>query len=192
MPSIRLISGTYGGRKIEAPSADNRRIHPMGERIRNAVFNSLGARLDGARVLDAFAGTGAVGLEALSRGAESAVFIEKDRIAQKILAANVETLGAASRAKLVKTSVSKWCETYDGPEFSLIFADPPYYDPQGSSVARLSETLADDGMMIVSWPEKEASLVIEGLDSIDERVYAGAKIIFYQKQKLSTATKKDF
>lgn len=70
-------------------------------------------------MLDAFAGTGAVGLEALSRGAASAVFIEKDRIAQKILASNIATLGAASHARLVKTSVSKWCETMMVQNFHL-------------------------------------------------------------------------
>src|SRR5687768_9476806 len=72
---VRIISGEFGGRKIEAP--DNSRTHPMGERVRNALFNSLGEKIVGASVLDAFAGTGSVGLEALSRGAKHATFIER-------------------------------------------------------------------------------------------------------------------
>ncbi|MFA5107899.1 MAG: RsmD family RNA methyltransferase, partial [Patescibacteria group bacterium] len=73
--NIRIIAGTLGGRKIDAP--DGRRTHPMSERIRNALFNSLGETVKDANVLDAFAGTGAVGIEALSRGAKHATFIER-------------------------------------------------------------------------------------------------------------------
>ena len=79
--NVRIISGKYGGRIIKAP--DTARTHPMGERIRNALFNSIGSEVDDAKVLDVFAGTGAVGLEALSRGARSVTFVEKDRVAQK-------------------------------------------------------------------------------------------------------------
>jgi len=192
MPSIRIISGRFGGRKIEAPHANNRRIHPMGERIRNALFNSLGATIPGAHVLDAFAGTGAVGLEALSRGASSATFIEKDRVAQSILQSNIDTLGVNEAAKLIKTSVSKWNETYDGGMFDIVFADPPYFDTQGATVAKLAEHVRPGGQMIVSWPEKDPSPAIDSLVFVDERVYAGAKILFYEKEDLSTATKKDF
>ena len=85
--NVRIISGEFGGRKIEAP--DTSRTHPMGERIRNALFNSLGDEVNNAHVLDAFAGTGSVGLEAISRGARDVTFIERDRIAQKILAKNI-------------------------------------------------------------------------------------------------------
>jgi 16S rRNA G966 N2-methylase RsmD len=80
---VRIIAGKYGSRKIEAP--DNSRTHPMGERVRNAMFNSIGAEIDGKDVLDAFAGTGAIGLEALSRGARTITFVERDKIALKIL-----------------------------------------------------------------------------------------------------------
>ena len=81
MTSVRVIAGKFGGRKIDAPSFDNSRTKPMGERIRNAVFNRVGNELEGASVLDAFAGTGAVGFEALSRGAAHVTFIERDKIA---------------------------------------------------------------------------------------------------------------
>ena len=78
--NVRIISGEFGGRKIEAPDGD--RTHPMSERVRNALFTRLGEVVSGATILDAFAGTGSVGIEALSRGARQATFVERDRIAQ--------------------------------------------------------------------------------------------------------------
>ena len=89
MSSIRVISGRFGGRKLDAPSEGNTRTKPMGERIRNALFNSIGAEIQDARVLDAFAGTGSVGIEALSRGAEFVTFVERDNVAGKILINNI-------------------------------------------------------------------------------------------------------
>ena len=179
MPSIRIIAGQYGGRVIDAPANNNRRTHPMGERIRGAIFNSLGTRLADARVLDAFAGTGALGLEALSRGARLVVAIEKDRVAQSIITENIKRLAVEDRMKLIKTTVTKWADTSVGEQFDVIFADPPYFDPQLGSVARLQEYLAPDGMMIVSSPENEPSLSIDGLEKIDERTYAGARISYF-------------
>ena len=88
MSSIRVIAGRFGGRLLDAPKENSTRTKPMGERIRNAMFNSIGNEINGAQVLDAFAGTGAVGLEALSRGAAHVTFIERDKIAQKILSKN--------------------------------------------------------------------------------------------------------
>ena len=106
--NIRVISGRYGSRKLDAP--DGATTHPMSERIRNALFNSLGADIVGTTVLDAFAGSGAVGIEALSRGAAYATFIERDRIAHKIIAKNLETLGIDD-AKLIHTTVASWDQT---------------------------------------------------------------------------------
>ena len=87
--NIRLIAGTLGGRVIEGSGTT--RTHPMGERIRSSLFNIIGDEIIGATVLDAFAGSGSLGLEAISRGAKSATFIERDRIAQKIIENNIKT-----------------------------------------------------------------------------------------------------
>src|SRR6266536_3434306 len=115
--NIRIISGRYGGRKLDTP--DNTRTHPMSERVRNALFNSLGDRIIDADILDAFAGTGALGLESLRRGAKKATFIEKDRIAQKILHNNIATLGVESTTKSIATTVSNWAEAYNGDGFDI-------------------------------------------------------------------------
>ena len=93
--NIRLISGIFKNHKITAPNS--RQTHPMSERARNAIFNTIQTDIPGAKILDAFAGTGALGLEAISRGAKGAVFIEKNRLAQKILAENLQITEKKSR-----------------------------------------------------------------------------------------------
>lgn len=179
--NIRIISGRFGGRKIEAP--DNERTHPMGERVRNAMFNSIGDEIRGARVLDAFAGTGSLGLEALSRGARQATFIERDRIAQKILAKNIETLGVKDSAIVVRTTVSNWLINLDVSEqYDVIFADPPYYDLQLSTVSRLFSLLKPNGLMVLSHsgrgegPNLENRIVV-----VDNRSYGNAYLTFFRR-----------
>lgn len=191
--NIRLISGLFKNHKISAPNS--RRPHPMSERSRNAIFNKIQSFLPEADVLDAFAGTGALGLEALSRGAGSATFIEKDRLAQKILAENLQILDkneSAGEGKLIRASVSGWLnsttsqfelgEIAEIPTFDIIFADPPYYDPQFPTIERLSERLNEDGILILSQPKEIETFSAQNLEIIDEKLYSGAKIIYLRKK----------
>lgn len=180
MVLIRVVGGVYGGRKLDTPSG--RTTHPMGERIRNAVFNSLGDKLIDANILDTFAGTGAVGIEALSRGAKHAVFIEKDRIAGKCIANNIMNL-RINNAQLIKATVSSWLDTYRGELFDIIFADPPYHDTQLNTIRRLVDLLSPIGVLVLSWPEPEPVPDLLGLDIWFERIYAGARIIMYKLPK---------
>ena len=152
MARLRIIAGEFGGRFISADVG--RGTHPMGDRVRSGMFASLASRgaLSGARVLDAFAGTGAVGLEALSRGASSVVFIESDKVAAKVIQQNIDTLGVGDRAKVINTTVANWLQTRDlTDEFDLILADPPYNRPQFSTVFRLAEALKSKGLMVLSY-----------------------------------------
>lgn len=175
--SVRVIGGIYGGRKLDTPPGE--KTHPMGERIRNALFNSIGGILPGAEVLDAFAGTGALGIEAVSRGAGRVTFVEKDRIAQKCIQNNISILGI-QQAKLVKATVSGWLDTYKGDGFDIIFADPPYHDTQLAAVKKLGKVLRPGGTLILSWPESEpAPHVDDVLTPSFDRVYAGARIVMY-------------
>lgn len=175
--SVRVIGGVYGGRTLDTPPGD--KTHPMGERIRNAVFNSLGDKLQGASVLDAFAGTGAVGIEALSRGATSAMFVEKDSVAQRCIVNNI-TLLKITNARLIKTSVGKWLQTYSGARFNIIFVDPPYNDTQLATIQKLTTVLVPGGMLVLSWPEQQpAPQVSDNLSPVFDRVYAGARIVMY-------------
>lgn len=178
---VRLISGEFGGRILDAPPG--RRMHPMGERVRNALFNSLGGEVHGARVLDAFSGTGAVGLEALSRGAGHVTFIERDRLLQKILAGNIERLGAADRTTLIRTSVTNWLDTSHPEPFDIILADPPYHDPQFSTVARLFHLLKPGALMVLSHPGKGEVPTKTGVVVVDNRSYGNAVLTSYRREE---------
>ncbi len=178
--NVRIISGEFGGRKIEAP--DNDRTHPMGERIRNALFNSIGSEIEGVNVLDAFAGTGAIGLEAISRGAKRVTFIEKDRIAQKVLAKNITALGVEARTTIVRTTVNGWVETASPPEFDIIFVDPPYHEPQFSTVSKLLGLLKPNGLMILSHPGRGEIPTKTGVVVVDNRSYGNAYLTFYRRE----------
>ncbi|UTX51656.1 16S rRNA (guanine(966)-N(2))-methyltransferase RsmD [Candidatus Saccharibacteria bacterium TM7i] len=179
--NVRLISGTYGGRVIEGSGTD--RTHPMSERMRSSLFNIVGDEIEGARVLDVFAGSGALGLEALSRGAESATFIERDRVAQKIIDANITTLKIdKTKAKLVKAPAASWLRTTDAGQFDIIFVDPPYHDLQLSTVAKISGLLKPNGLMVLSYPDKAEVPTELGVVVVDNRSYGNAALAFYRKE----------
>ncbi len=190
---MRIITGSAKGTKLKAPSGLDTR--PTADRVKESVFNILGDIVVDARVLDIFAGTGNLGLEALSRGAGSATFIEKDRLAQKILAENLQILDkneSAGEGKLIRASVSGWLnsttsqfelgEIAEIPTFDIIFADPPYYDPQFPTIERLSERLNEDGILILSQPKEIETFSAPKLEIIDEKLYSGAKIIYLRKK----------
>lgn len=177
--NIRIVAGEFGGRKIDAP--DRRSTHAMSERARGAMFNSLSETVAGARVLDAFAGSGAIGIEALSRGAATAVFVEKDRIACKIIAKNLTMLGLEERAQLIRTTVSNWLGT-SSEEFDLIFADPPYHDPQFSTVTKLFRLLKPGGIMVLSHSGKGEVPFSNEIVVVDNRSYANAHLTFFRRE----------
>lgn len=178
--NLRIISGIYGGRKLDAP--DNSRTHPMSERVRNALFNSIGSEVRGARVLDAFAGTGALGLEALSRGAKHATFIEKDRVAQKVLASNVATLGVENTTDIIRTTVNSWLEKDKSEKYDLLLVDPPYHDTQFSTVAKLFGLLKPEGLMVLSHPGRGEEPTKPGVVVVDNRSYGNAFLTFYRRE----------
>lgn len=185
MTSVRLIAGVYGGRKIDAPGYDNSRTKPMSERIRNAMFNRIGSDIQDTRVLDAFAGTGAVGLEALSRGAASVTFIERDKLAQKIIRNNVLLLGCESATELIPTSVNNWIETREPINYDIIFADPPYNDLQLSTVSLLLGLLKPNGLMVLSSPGRGEgpNLARTGIVVVDNRVYGNARLTSFRREE---------
>ena len=177
---LRITSGWFRSRRIGTPRTS--RTHPMGDRIRSSLFNKIATELVDATVLDAFAGSGALGLEALSRGAKHSTFIDKDRIAQKVIAKNIELLGVENRTKLIRSSVSGWLGTSDDEqEFDIIFADPPYHDLQLGSIARLTKLLKPDGLMVLSLPNGAEAPEYAQLTQIDARSYGDATLTFYRK-----------
>jgi 16S rRNA (guanine966-N2)-methyltransferase len=121
---IRVVSGEFGGRKLVVP--DGQATRPTTDKVRQAVFNSLDSAglIDGAAVADLFAGSGALGIEALSRGADSCVFVERDRAALQALRANIAALGLVGRTTVVTSDVPAWVPALRNVDLALI--DPPY------------------------------------------------------------------
>lgn len=123
---MRVIAGTAGGRKLEPP--DGLDIRPTTDRVREAVFNALFSRLDldDCRVVDLFAGTGAYGIEALSRGAQHATFVERDRRAVELIRRNVESLGFDDQSTVLQSDALTWAQRSSGTMPDVVFCDPPY------------------------------------------------------------------
>jgi 16S rRNA (guanine966-N2)-methyltransferase len=130
---MRIIAGEWRGRKLMAP--EGRQTRPTADRTRETLFSMLASRLgsfDEFRVADLYAGSGALGLEALSRGAAHATFVETDRAALKAIEANVTAFGAASRVAIRGVSADNLPKSHP---FDLVFADPPYEPDSGTAVA---------------------------------------------------------
>ncbi|HEU0015060.1 MAG TPA: 16S rRNA (guanine(966)-N(2))-methyltransferase RsmD [Longimicrobium sp.] len=121
---MRIVGGEWGGRRIAAPPG--RATRPTTDRVREAWMSVVAPYLDDARVLDLFAGSGALGLEALSRGAAHATFVDDSAAALRILKQNVADLGAGERASVVRADAVQWADALGPDAFDVVFADPPY------------------------------------------------------------------
>ncbi len=167
---IRIISGKFGGRLIDTPKTD--KTHPMGDRERAAIFNRLRGDIAGKVILDAFAGSGAIGLEALSLGADSVDFLENNQKATKVIKANVAKFKLEAQGKIVR-KLQK--------EYDIIFADPPYDNPQYEYIEEILKSLKHGGIFVLSHPESPAPWEFRGLSLFSDKSYAAAHIKLYQK-----------
>lgn len=146
---MRIISGLYKGRRLKAPTWDG--LRPTSDKLRETLFNILAARIEGARVLDGFAGTGAIGIEALSRGAAHVTFVEADRRAAALIAQNVGACGIENGFTLERGDVaSVLARLPANVRFDVIVLDPPY-DMAGVAPAldAAAARLAPDGMLVL-------------------------------------------
>lgn len=124
---MRVIAGTAGGQRLDAPPG--RDVRPTADRVREALFASLAEHVPDARVLDLYAGSGALAAEALSRGATAAVLVEHDPRAAAVARANLERTGLAARAQVVRDRAERFCRAPRGGPFDVVLADPPYAVP---------------------------------------------------------------
>jgi 16S rRNA (guanine966-N2)-methyltransferase len=177
---VRVIGGELRGRPLKAPPG--RSTRPTADRVREALFNLLGPVREGGRVLDLFAGSGALGIEALSRGATQAVFLESDRRARKILRENLASLELEVHSTVLGDDVLSRGSTRLEGSFDLVFADPPYNaGVEGEIVARYGASLAPGGVLALEQaaeappPEPIAPLVIW-----KTRRYGGTRLTLYR------------
>jgi len=181
---MRIVAGRHRGRRIAAPPGDA--VRPTSERAREALFNILAhgrlaaaPDLAEARVLDAFAGTGALGLEALSRGARFATFIEKDRQARDALEANIRTLGETSRTRIFAGDATAPPRA-DGP-YDLVFLDPPYRSGLAApalEALRGAGWLAPGALIVAELAARDDFEPPSGFDLLEERRYGAGRLIF--------------
>lgn len=181
---MRIIAGTAKRRKIGVPKGETR---PTTDFAREAVFSRLAGRVIDARVLDLFAGSGAFGLEALSRGAASAVFVDESRAAESVIRENLSVCGLDG-GEVVRADVHAWMKR-DHRSYDLIFADPPYArtpldrDHLAELLGGLAwdECLAADGLVIFEQAAEMEVGACESLELLDRRVYGGSAITIYQR-----------
>jgi len=177
---MRVISGTAKGRKLKAVPGEATR--PVTDRVKEAVFDIIGPNVRGARFLDLFAGTGGVGIEALSRGAKEAVFVEKARAALDTLRFNLEHTRLAERARVVRADVFDFLKSAPQP-FEYIYVAPPQYRDLWIAVLRALDAqpgwLAYDGEIVVQIdPREVAPIDLQHLERIDERRYGSTLVLF--------------
>ncbi|MFH1797882.1 MAG: 16S rRNA (guanine(966)-N(2))-methyltransferase RsmD [Candidatus Omnitrophota bacterium] len=166
---MRIISGKFKSRKIKFPIKSESR--PTKDRIRESVFNIIADKLDDADVLDIFAGSGAYGFEALSRGAKKVVFVEKDRETGYILSENSRSLGVGESIKIIKIDAFKAIELLASSteKFDIIFSDPPYDRDMAKKtliMVNRYDILEHSGLLVVEHSKREALPKVEGDVSI--------------------------
>ena len=177
---MRVIAGEFKGRRLVGPDTDDTR--PIMDRAKESIFNSIAFEIPDARVVDLFAGAGSFGIEALSRGAASAVFVESGRKAVQALRTNLDTLGLDA---VVRTAdVLTWDAATDGP-FDLVFCDPPW--PMEAPVVagvleRLASDLTDEALVVVTRRSTDPTPEPDGYRIDDERRLGGTRIIRYRKE----------
>lgn len=187
---MRITGGEFGGRSLKVPKSDA--IRPTQDRVREAVFNIVQCELGGADFLDLFAGSGAVGLEALSRGAKSATFVESNRRHLAVLKENLAQLTANREPQTVQTvsaDVYRWVASYSGPGFSMAFADPPYALGEEKGYAAFLATLAQrgvvrvDGLFVAEMTAVQKAEETPGWQLLRDRVYGKTRICIWRRTK---------
>jgi 16S rRNA (guanine966-N2)-methyltransferase len=155
------------------------KTHPMSDRIRGALFNTLGD-ISGLTVLDAFAGSGALSIEAISRGASAATAIDNDISAQKTIRENIRELRLANKIKLITASANAWLSTTED-QYDLVLCDPPYNEQQLTLVTRLADRVVKGGLMVTSLPPRTELDLPANYKEVSRKSYGDAELAFYRR-----------
>jgi len=183
---MRVIGGRLRGRAIGAPSS--RDIRPTADRLREALFNILihgyGDAVTGARVMDLFAGTGALGIEAISRGAKFALFVDNGSEARALLRGNVEALGLGGVTKVFRRDATALGAAHPHPPFSLVFLDPPYghgLAGRALAAARDGGWLTEDALIVVEEARAAAFVAPDGFEELERRAYDDTEFVILRR-----------
>lgn len=175
---MRVIAGTLGGRVFDSPHTS--RTHPMSDKIRGALFNTLGD-IEGLTFLDAFAGSGALGFEAVSRGAAHVTLLENDTTAQRTIQANIRALAVADKLTLANTAAGVWLDAHATAQFDIVLLDPPYDNLQLALLGRLASSVKTAGLLVLSWPGDETLPQFVGFEQLMHRSYGDAQLVYYRR-----------
>lgn len=175
---MRIISGTHKSRILTEPKGHV--AHPMGERVRAALFNIL-HDVSGKTVLDAYAGSGALAVEAVSRGAKFAVAVEKDFRVYQTLKQNVQDMDMEEQIRATRANVFKFLENED-QKFDIIFADPPYDKYNPGQIQKLVPHLKDDGFLVLSHPSDDKAPSLDKVRLCSSQNYGNASVSIFLKQ----------
>lgn len=184
---MRIVGGRFKGHSIAPPQGSATR--PTTDRVRESIFNILahgveGLEIEGARVLDLFAGTGAMGLEAISRGARFCQFVDDSADARGLIRKNADSLGVIGLAKIWRRDATDLGPCAPQPGFDLVFADPPYGKGLGEKALRSlidGQWLNPNAIVVLEESVKAELASASGLTLIDERDYGDTKVRFYRR-----------
>ncbi len=183
MPGLRVIAGKARGRRLKSVPGETTR--PITDRVKEAVFNILAPDIRGASMLDLFAGTGAVGIEALSRGADFVRFIDLNRLPVEVVKANLQSTGLADKAEVLRMDAFQFLERQPDRQFDYIYIAPPQYKDLWKqailSVDAHPGWLSADAWVIVQiHPVEYEQLTLQHLTEFDQRHYGSTLVIFYE------------
>lgn len=174
---MRIVAGNLGGRQFEA--TPGKLTHPMSEKARGGLFNTLGS-IEGLSVLDAFAGTGALSFEALSRGAKHSTAIDLDRHAKNVIQKNSQQLGLKEHINIIMANISTWSDNNPDMLFDLVLCDPPYDKLRLAIIQKLTRHVRPNGLLVLSWPGKITYPLLKGLSPLKNQNYGDAQLVFYR------------
>ncbi|HGS2179141.1 TPA: 16S rRNA (guanine(966)-N(2))-methyltransferase RsmD [Streptococcus pneumoniae] len=177
---MKIVSGIYGGRPLK--TLEGKTTRPTSDKVRGAIFNMIDPYFEGGRVLDLYAGSGGLSIEAVSRGMSSAVLVERDRKAQTIVAENIQITKEIGKFQLLKMDAERALEQVSG-EFDLVFLDPPYTKEQiVADIEKMAEReLFSEDVMVVCETDKAVELPeeIACLGIWKEKIYGISKVTVY-------------
>jgi 16S rRNA (guanine(966)-N(2))-methyltransferase RsmD len=180
---LRIIAGALKGRRLLTPTWDG--LRPTSDKLRETLFNILASRVEGARVLDAYAGTGAIGIEALSRGAAHVTFVDEDPRALKLVAENLEHCGVSDRYVIIRARLgSKKTPSMAPQSVDLVVLDPPYDEPDLAAALMTAEPLiAPGGLLVLEHARRREAPESVGRLSRVRSVHSGdSALAFYEEQ----------